>query len=580
MDLFARLHEAVCDALESLWPGVSCAAVVVEPPHDACHGDAATNAPLVLAKSLKMSPRDLAETLARRMKSHPWVQDAVPAGAGFVNMTLKPLVWPMVLETLFRARERWGHVAPGSDAPLVNVEYVSANPTGPLHVGHARGAVLGDALARILEVSGFRVVREYYINDAGHQADQLGRSVWRRYMEALGRDMGPWPESAAYPGEYLVPVGQDLARQWGDRYADSDEAHWLPPMRQAGISAMMDLIRRDLEALGIHHEVWSSEKALEDAGRVDEAVARLAQEGYVYEGVLEAPRGQAMEDWEPRPQMLFRSTAFGDDCDRPLRRSDGQWTYFARDIAYHYDKWLRGGLHQINVWGADHAGYVKRIQGALHVMTGGGARLDTSLCHVVSFVQDGQPVKMSKRAGTFFTVRDLTDQVGPDVVRFVMVTRKEGAPLECDLARLVEGTKDNPVFYIQYARARIHSVEQQALRMGLDLSALDQGTLKGLSLHRLDQPAEQAMMHALACWPRVLTMAARAREPHRIAFALQQLATRFHALWQQGKDNAVLRFVVPDQPDVTLARLALNRMIAWVLDNGMNVLGVTLKKEM
>jgi arginyl-tRNA synthetase len=549
----------------------------VEPPREAGHGDLATNAAMILAKPAGAQPKALAEKMAKRLALHPDVTGAEVAGPGFINIKLKDDIWRAELAGVLMAGPAYGDSDLGAGKP-VNVEYVSVNPTGPLHVGHARGSVYGDALANLLAKAGFTVTREYYINDAGAQVDALARSVHLRYREALGEAVGPMPEGL-YPGEYLKPVGEALAKRDGKKFLGKPESDWLAPLRLHAVDAMMALIRGDLAALGVRHEVFTSEFSLVEAGAVDAALKSLTDRGLIYTGTLEPPKGKKIEDWEPRPQLLFRATQFGDDTDRPLKKSDGSWTYFASDIAYHFDKVRRGFADMIDVWGADHGGYVRRLQAAVKAITEGKGALDIKLCQLVKLMDKGEPVKMSKRAGTFVTLRDLVDEVGKDVVRFVMLTRKNDAPLDFDLAAVKEQSRDNPVWYVQYAHARAHSVLRNAAVEfpGIDISP---ATLARGPLDRLTDAGELALIRLLAGWPRLIEAAAEAHEPHRLAFYLYDVAAAFHGLWTRGRDEGAIRFLVREDRDLTTARLALVSGVAAVVASGLGVFGVEPMKEM
>ncbi len=557
--------------------GLDYANVKVEPPRDPDHGDLATNAAMVLAKTAGQKPRAIAEALAERLRALPDVEAVDVAGPGFVNLRLVPGFWAHMLATVLRSGTAWGEGNSGRGRK-VNVEYVSANPTGPLTVGHARGAVVGDALASLLEKVGFKVCREYYINDAGGQVDTLARSAYLRYREALGERIEEIP-SGLYPGEYLKDVGQALSERDGDRWIDAPEDEWLPEVRRFAIDQMMEMIKRDLAAMGIEHEVFASERALVERHAVEETVAFLESRGLIYTGVLEPPKGKAPEDWEPRPQTLFRSTEFGDDIDRPIRKSDGSWTYFAADMAYHLDKYRRGHTTLVNIWGADHGGYVKRMQAAVKALTEEKAELRVLLCQLVKLLRAGEPVKMSKRSGNFVTLREVVDEVGRGVVRFIMLTRKNDASLDFDLEKVVEQSKDNPVFYVQYAHARCHSVLRHAGDEVPGLS-LDSTTLADAKLDRLTDSDELALIKLLAGWPRLLEGAAEAYEPHRVAFYLQEVAAAFHGLWTKGKDDASLRFLLPDDPELTAARLAMVRAVQQVIAAGLEVMGVEPVEEL
>lgn len=583
MNLFRHFRSAVIDGIDRLTAagtlpaGLDTGNVNAEPPRDPSHGDIATNAALVLAKQAKAKPRDIAEALAAVLAEDEAVEAVDIAGPGFINLRLSNGFWHARLAEILAEGTAYGDSDIGRGEP-VNVEYVSANPTGPLHVGHGRGAVFGDALATLLEKAGYAVTREYYINDAGAQIDALARSVHLRYREALGETIVEIPEGL-YPGDYLKDVGARIAASDGDKWLGQPEEAWLEHFRLTATDAMMDLIRGDLAALGIHQSVFSSELAIQRAGRVEEAVKTLEERGLIYTGVLEPPKGKKPEDWEPRPQMLFRSTEFGDDVDRPLRKSDGSWTYFASDIAYHWDKYKRGSANLIDVLGADHGGYAKRMKAATKAISGGEGELDIKFCQLVSLLDDGQPVRMSKRAGSFVTLRDVVDKVGKDVVRFIMLTRKNDAALEFDFARVTEQSKDNPVFYVQYAHARSRSVLRNAAR---DMPALDTSSeaLRNAELSLLTQPPELDLIKRLAAWPRTVEAAAEAHEPHRIAFYLYELAAELHGLWTKGKDVADLRFILPDQPELTQARLALVSAVATVIASGLAVIGVEPAEEM
>ena len=548
-----------------------------EPPREAAHGDIATNAAMVLCKPAGMKPRELAELLAAQFDKLSDVRSAEIAGPGFINLRLAPSFWQAQLAEILRAGADYGTGDLGR-GEKVNVEYVSANPTGPLHVGHGRGAVFGDVLASLLQKTGYDVAREYYINDAGGQVDALARSAHLRYREARGEDIGEIPEGL-YPGDYLKDVGAALAARDGDKWIGADEADWLAPVREFAIAALMELIRDDLAALAIEMDVFTSERSLVEAGRVDEVLAGLEAAGHIYTGVLEPPKGMAIEDWEPREQTLFRSTAFGDDVDRPLKKSDGSWTYFASDIANHLDKFRRGFGNQIDVWGADHGGYVKRMKAAVTAATGGEAELDVKLCQLVNLLDKGEPVRMSKRSGSFVTLREVVDQVGKDVVRFIMLTRKNDATLEFDLAKVTEQSRDNPVWYVHYAHARSRSVLRQANELMPAVDTSD-AALIDTPLDRLDHQAELDLMRKLAGWPALLEGAALAHEPHRLAFYMQEVAAEFHALWTKGKEEPELRFIVEADEALTAARLALVRAVGYVIAAGLTVFGVTPVEEL
>lgn len=557
--------------------GMDLSRIAVEPPRDPAHGDVATNAAMVLSKQAGMKPRDLAAILRDGLVESTHVLSADIAGPGFINLRLADAVWGDVVRVVLDQGLSYGESGMGAGRP-VNVEYVSANPTGPLHIGHARGAVVGDALARLLDKAGFAVCKEYYINDAGVQIDTLARSAHLRYREALGEDIGDIPDGL-YPGDYLISVGEALAAEVGDSLKDKPEAEWIGTVRLFTVDRMMDLVRADLKRLGIEQEVFSSERALVEAGAVDEVLAEFDANGLLYTGVLEPPKGMKPEDWEPRPQTLFKATDFGDDIDRPLKKSDGTWTYFATDIAYHRDKMRRGFNHQIDIWGADHGGYVKRMQAAVRAASGGEAALTVKLCQMVKIMDKGEPVKMSKRAGTFVTVRDLVEAVGKDVVRFYMLTRKNDAPLDFDLTAVKEQSRDNPVFYVQYAHARCRSV----FRMAGDIlpdADFSPAALANADLALLDGEAERAAIKLMAAFPRQIEAAAEAEEPHRIAYYLQDLASAFHAMWTKGKDDAALRVIREDDLALTSARLALVEALRTVIASGLAVFGVEPVEEL
>jgi arginyl-tRNA synthetase len=581
MNLFSHFRDIVIADLAALdlAPGLDFGRVAVEPPRDPAHGDLATNAAMVLAKPAGLPPRALAERLAERLRRHDEVTAAEVAGPGFINLRLADAFWQARLAEILRAGPAYGDAAIGAGR-AVNVEYVSANPTGPMHVGHGRGAVVGDALAALLAKAGFAVTREYYINDAGAQVDALAQSAYFRYLQALGVEIGE--QSLAgfqYQGDYLVPVGQALKERFGASLADKSRDAWLPTVRDFTVAAMMDLIRADLAAIGIAPDVFTSERAVVESGAVDRALAALEAAGLLYVGTLEPPKGKLPEDWEERPQTLFRSTRFGDDIDRPLKKSDGSWTYFAADIAYHLDKYRRGFAEMIDLWGADHGGYVKRMQAAVMALSDGKARLDIRLCQLVNLFDKGVPVRMSKRAGTFVTLREVVDEVGKDVFRFVMLTRRNDQTLDFDFAKVVEQSKDNPVFYVQYAHARARSVLRHAAE-AMPGENLTRESLASAALERLTDPAELALIRHLAGWPRLVESAAEAHEPHRIAFYLQDLAAHFHGLWNKGRDDASLRFLLGDAPELSRARLALVQGVAFVVASGLTVFGVTPAEEM
>lgn len=569
----ARIH-AVLDALEKealLPPGAPRHAVNVEPPRDSTHGDLATNAAMVLAKAAGRNPRELAGHIVDKLVDDPLVAGAEVAGPGFINLRLAPANWLGELAAIAALESHYGRSAMGSGR-TVNVEYVSANPTGPMHMGHCRGAVVGDALAALLEFAGHTVVREYYINDAGAQVQTLARSAHLRYREALGEDIGEIPEGL-YPGDYLVPVGKRLAQEFGRAYLSAPESEWLDLFRERTVAAMMDTIREDLSLLGIHHDVFASEAELQRARKPEAAEAWLREHDLVYDGILEAPKGKTPEDWEPVELPLFRATRFGDDQDRPLRKSDGSWTYFGADLAYHMQK-AENADELIDVWGADHAGTVKRIKAAVAALSEGQGRsipFDVKLVQMVQLLRGGEPVKMSKRAGTFVTLADVVSEVGKDVVRFTMLTRKPEAQMDFDFAKVVEASKDNPVFYVQYAHARIRSTLRKALADGTEPS--------DAALERLDED-DLALVKIAAQFPREVEAAAKAREPHRIAFYLYDLAAAFHAFWNQGNDDPGKRIILAHDRDLTAARLFLAAQIGQVIRNGLAILGVQAVEEL
>ena len=579
MNLFADIRSHVLGTLEAMTrdgqlpEGLAFDNVTVEPPRDAAHGDMATNAAMVLAKPAGLKPRDIAESLAERLTSDPRITSAEVAGPGFLNLRLAPGEWQRVVGAVLNEGTAFGRSDMGK-GKRVNVEYVSANPTGPLHVGHTRGAVFGDALASLLDFAGFEVTREYYINDGGAQVDVLARSVYLRYLEAHGQEVA-FPDGT-YPGDYLVDVGAALKAKVGDRFVDKGEQFWLEEVRDFATDAMMDLIRADLASLGVEMDHFFSEKSLYGTGLIEAAIADLKSKGLIYEGTLEPPKGKMPENWEAREQTLFKSTEHGDDVDRPVMKADGGWTYFAPDIAYHYDKVQRGYDALIDVFGADHGGYVKRMKAAVSALSGGTVPLDIKLCQLVKLYKNGEPFKMSKRAGTFVTLRDVVDQVGPDVTRFHMLTRKNDAPLDFDFDKVLEQSRDNPVFYVQYAHARVASVLRKAGEAGV---AADDATLAAADLTMLDHEAELALAGKLAEWPRLVETAARSNEPHRVAFYLNDLASAFHGLWNRGNDVPALRFVQEDA-GTTQAKIALARACGVVIAAGLGILGVNPAEEL
>jgi arginyl-tRNA synthetase len=584
-DVLARVH-AVCGALaaEGQWPaGIDLSRVVVEPPRDASHGDMATNAAMVLAREARVKPRDLAESIAAKLRADELIAAVDVAGPGFINLTLKPAAWANELRTLLREGASYGNSAVGA-GQKVNVEYVSANPTGPMHVGHCRGAVFGDALASLLTFAGYEVAKEYYINDAGAQVDVLARSAYLRYCEALGENIGAIPEGL-YPGDYLKPVGQALAAEYGDKLKTMPESAWLKIARDKAVAMMMEEIKGDLAALNIQHDVFFSERSLIEGGnnKVAKTIDFLRAKGDVDEGRLPPPKGGPVEDYEDREQTLFRATAYGDDVDRPLLKSDGSYTYFASDIAYHKDKFDRGFRDLVDVWGADHGGYIKRMQAAVKAVTDGKATLDVKIVQLVKLLRNGEPVKMSKRSGDFVTLREVVDEVGSDAVRFMMLFRKNDAVLDFDLAKVLEQSKDNPVFYVQYGHARGHSIFRNGREVVPDLpeeGAARGAYLENAALERLTAPEELDLLKRLALYPRTVESAASAHEPHRIAFYLYDLASEFHALWTRGRDLPYLRFIINNDAEITKARLAMVQGVVSVLASGLAILGVNAPTEM
>lgn len=580
MNVFRDFREQIVDVIRelmqagSLTSGLDCSRISAEPPRDPSHGDLSTNAAMVLAKPAGIKPRDLAQLLVGRMTELETVDSAEVAGPGFINVRFSDGFWQGQLKSIVKAGIDYGKSDIGQ-GHRVNVEYVSANPTGPLHVAHARGAVVGDALVNLLRKAGFDVTSEYYINDAGAQVDQLGRSAHLRYREALGEDIGEIPEGL-YPGEYMIPIGRELADKFAEQYCGAPENEWLGVFRDYAVERLLEQIKGDLAALGIAQDVFTSERALVEAGKVDDVYASLNSRGLIYQGILEPPKGKAApEDWEPREQTLFRATEFGDDIDRPLKKSDGSWTYFSNDIANHLDKFQRGFPTMIDIWGADHGGYVKRMTAAVDAVTEGRGALDVKLCQMVHLKKGGQPFRMSKRAGNFVTLRDLIDELGEngkDVVRFIMLTRKNDTQMDFDLDKSVEQSRDNPVFYVQYAHARCCSVLRNA--------SIDEDQLATVDVSLLDDPAELEVIKELANWPRVVEAAADAHEPHRVAFYLNDVASAFHGLWNKGKDNTRLRFISDDDPDGTIARLALVTGVATVIASGLGVMGVKPLEEL
>jgi arginyl-tRNA synthetase len=579
MNLFSDIRALTVDALtelarEGVIPeGLATDNVSVEPPRDAAHGDMATNAAMVLAKPAKMKPRDIADALAAKLLADPRVAVVDVAGPGFLNIRLDGAVWTAVVKAVLETGTDFGRSGMGQGRK-VNVEYVSANPTGPLHVGHTRGAVFGDALASLLDFAGHVVTREYYINDGGAQVDVLARSVYNRYLEAHDLTVD-WPEGT-YPGDYLIEVGEALKAKVGDAFVDKDEQVWLEEVRTFSTEAMMELIRSDLALLGVEMDVFSSEKALYGTGQIEGAIQSLKDKGLIYRGTLEPPKGKLPDDWEPREQTLFKSTDYGDDVDRPIQKSDGGWTYFAPDIAYHFDKVNRGFDALIDVFGADHGGYVKRMKAAVAALSDEKVPLDIKLTQLVKLTRGGEQLKMSKRAGTFVTLADVVELVGRDVTRFVMLTRKNDAPLDFDIDKVLEQSKDNPVFYVQYAHARIASVVRKAVDHGMNVSDADLATA---DLSHLGHASEAALAAKVAEWPRLVEIAARTHEPHRVAFYLYDLASALHAHWNRGNDDSSLRFL-QDDAQISAAKIALARSVAIVIAAGLRILGVEPAQEM
>ncbi|MFZ1660982.1 MAG: arginine--tRNA ligase [Paracoccaceae bacterium] len=580
MNLFSDIRTLVIDSLTALQgegvlpQGLDMAAVAVEPPRDAAHGDMATNAAMVLAKPAGMQPRAIADALAAKLARDARVTLAEVAGPGFLNLRLAPVVWQGVVKAALVNGRGFGRSDLGKGLK-VNVEFVSANPTGPMHVGHVRGAVFGDALAALLDFSGHEVTREYYINDGGAQVDVLARSAFERYREANG--LSPEIREGLYPGDYLIPVGEALKEKYGTSLLDQPESEWLADLREFATTEMMKMIRADLALLGVKMDVYSSEKALYGTGKIESAIATLRGLGRLYEGTLEAPKGKLPEDWEEREQTLFRSTAHGDDVDRPVMKSDGKWTYFAPDIAYHYDKVQRGFDQLIDVLGADHGGYVKRLKAVVSALSDGRVPLEVKLIQLVKLFKNGEPFKMSKRAGTFVTLRDVVEQAGTDVTRFVMLTRKNDATLDFDFDKVLEQSKDNPVFYVQYAHARVCSVLRRAAEAGI---VADDATLAAADLTNLVHEAEIALAKKIAEWPRLVEIAARGQEPHRIAFYLYELASDLHGLWNRGNEDTSLRFIQEGDAATSQSKIALARAAGVVISAGLGILGVTPVEEM
>lgn len=580
MNLFTHVREILIDILHDLsTQGILPAdtdfsQITVEPPKDSRHGDMATNAAMVLSKSVETKPRELAKIISDSLSQNEIVLSVDIAGPGFINISLSEACWHSLLSSVILNGINFGRSNIGY-SKKVNVEFVSANPTGPLHVGHTRGAVFGDALASLLSYSGYEVTREYYINDGGAQVDVLARSVFLRYQEAFGKEVVF--EDGTYPGDYLIPIALKLKDKVGDAYLQKSEDKWLPEFRDYAVQAMMDLIKSDLDLLGIEMDTYFSEKSLYDSGQIEAALDRLKNNGLIYKGILEPPKGKKTEDWEPREQTLFKSTQHGDDVDRPVLKSDGTWTYFAPDIAYHFDKITRGFDLLIDIFGADHGGYVKRMKAAVSALSSGEVPLDIKLCQLVKLYQNGEPFKMSKRAGNFVMLRDLVEQVGPDVTRFVMLTRKNDAALDFDFQKVLEQSRENPVFYVQYAHARIKSVIRKAEELDIDIS---DRALSETNLTSLTHSSELSLIKKIAEWPRLIEVAARLYEPHRIAFYLFDLSSQLHAHWSKGSDNPDLRFLHNDNLVKTQSKIALARAVSIVISSGLAILGVKPAEKM
>jgi arginyl-tRNA synthetase len=580
MNLFTHVREILIDILHDLsTQGILPAdtdfsQITVEPPKDSRHGDMATNAAMVLSKSVETKPRELAKIISESLSQNEIVLSVDIAGPGFINISLSEACWHSLLSSVLLNGINFGRSNIGS-SKKVNVEFVSANPTGPLHVGHTRGAVFGDALASLLSYSGYEVTREYYINDGGAQVDVLARSVFLRYQEAFGKEVVF--EDGTYPGDYLIPIALKLKDKVGDAYLQKSEDKWLPEFRDYAVQAMMDLIKSDLDLLGIEMDTYFSEKSLYDSGQIEAALDRLKNNGLIYKGILEPPKGKKTEDWEPREQTLFKSTLHGDDVDRPVLKSDGTWTYFAPDIAYHFDKITRGFDLLIDIFGADHGGYVKRMKAAVSALSNGEVPLDIKLCQLVKLYQNGEPFKMSKRAGNFVMLRDLVEEVGPDVTRFVMLTRKNDAALDFDFQKVLEQSRENPVFYVQYAHARIKSVIRKAEELDIDIS---DRALSETNLTSLTHSSELSLIKKIAEWPRLVEVAARLYEPHRIAFYLFDLSSQLHAHWSKGSDNPDLRFLHNDNLVKTQSKIALARAVSIVISSGLAILGVKPAEKM
>ena len=580
MNLFTHVREILIEVLKELTAqsvlpiDTDFSNITVEPPKDSRHGDMSTNAAMVLSKSVEVKPRELAQIISEALSPKEIISSVDIAGPGFINITLSNFSWHGLLSAVLMSGVNFGKSGMGS-SQKVNVEFVSANPTGPLHVGHTRGAVFGDALANLLAYSGYDVTREYYINDGGSQVDVLARSIFLRYQEAFGKEVVF--EEGTYPGDYLIPIAKALKEKVGDLYLNKSEDNWLPELRNFAVEAMMNLIRADLDLLGIEMDTFFSEKSLYGSGKIEAALARLRDNGLIYKGVLEPPKGKKADDWEPREQTLFKSTEHGDDVDRPVLKSDGSWTYFAPDIAYHFDKISRGFDILIDVFGADHGGYVKRMKAAVSALSSGKVPLDIKLCQLVKLYQNGEPFKMSKRAGNFVMLRDLVEQVGPDVTRFVMLTRKNDAALDFDFQKVLEQSRENPVFYVQYAHARIKSVIRKAEALNLDTSDY---ALSEANLSSLTHASELSLIKKLAEWPRIVELSARLYEPHRLAFYLFDLSSELHSHWGKGGENPHLRFLQSDDMTITKSKIALARAVSIVISSGLAILGVQPAEKM
>ena len=580
MNLFTHVREILIEVLKELTAqsvlpiDTDFSNITVEPPKDSRHGDMSTNAAMVLSKSVEVKPRELAQIISEALSPKEIIASVDIAGPGFINITLSNFSWHGLLSAVLMSGVNFGKSGMGS-SQKVNVEFVSANPTGPLHVGHTRGAVFGDALANLLEYSGYNVTREYYINDGGSQVDVLARSIFLRYQEAFGKEVVF--QEGTYPGDYLIPIAKALKEKVGDLYLNKPEDNWLPELRNFAVEAMMNLIRSDLDLLGIEMDTFFSEKSLYGSGKIEAALDRLRDNGLIYKGVLEPPKGKKTDDWEPREQTLFKSTEHGDDVDRPVLKSDGSWTYFAPDIAYHFDKISRGFDILIDVFGADHGGYVKRMKAAVSALSSGKVPLDIKLCQLVKLYQNGEPFKMSKRAGNFVMLRDLVEQVGPDVTRFVMLTRKNDAALDFDFQKVLEQSRENPVFYVQYAHARIKSVIRKAEALNVDTSDY---ALSEANLSSLTHASELSLIKKLAEWPRIVELSARLYEPHRLAFYLFDLSSELHSHWGKGGENPHLRFLQSDDMTITKSKIALARAVSIVISSGLAILGVQPAEKM